>query len=404
MTRFIIRRLIQAIPTFFGITLLAFLIMVLAPGDPISLMFFDPNISQETRAAQEDRLGVNDPLPIQYLRWLVGDDWMTVDEELWYNIRLEDGSEGWISDLMMNVDQETGEISLTASRQPYREAPSTNAEVIGRISRRDTATAEVVDTQTFTIKGDRKGILRGDFGRSFSYRRPPLEMIMERLPATIELNIAVVMVSVTLGVVVGVLSAIWRGRAFDQFSRVLAVVGDSVPSFWLAFMVILLFATPGLGLFPMGERCAHVRGGCPPIYDRLEYLILPTLVLALGGVAGWSRYIRASMLENINSDYIRTAKSKGLPSRLVWFRHALRNALIPMATFLGPTFVGLLGGSVVIEQIFGWPGIGRLTLEALQAQDYPIVMTSVVIGALLTIIAYLISDILYAVFDPRIRL
>jgi peptide/nickel transport system permease protein len=228
---------------------------------------------------------------------------------------------------------------------------------------------------------------------------------MERLPASMELNIAVLLISIMLGVAIGVLAAIWRGRAFDQATRVLAVIGDAVPSFWLSFIVILVFASPGLGWLPMGDRCAYVRGGgCPPVFERLDYLILPTVVLALGGISVWSRYLRAAMLENINSDYIRTAKAKGLPARTVWFKHALRNALIPMATFIGPAFVGLLGGAVIIEQIFNWPGIGRLTLTALKQQDYPIIMASVVISSILTIIAYLISDILYAIFDPRIRL
>ena len=402
MTRYIIRRLLQAIPTFFGITLLSYIMIVLAPGDPVSTLFFRPDMSPETRADIEDRLGVNDPLPVQYLRWLAGDDWMTVDEVTWHRIELEDGSGGWLLDNMVTFDEETQTYSLTASRQPYRDGPEESAEITGRV--RNSQSFEVVETSTLKIKGENKGILRGDFGTSFSLDQSPLKLIMERMPASIELNLAVLLVSVFLGVIIGVLAAIWRGTAFDQATRVLAVIGDAVPSFWLSFLVILAFASPGLGWFPMGDRCAYVRGGCPPIYERLEYLVLPTLVLALGGISAWSRYLRAAMLENINSDYIRTAKSKGLPGRTVWFKHALRNALIPMATFLGPAFVGLLGGSVVIEQIFGWPGIGRLTLTALTQQDYPIIMASVVIGSILTIIAYLISDILYAVFDPRIRL
>ncbi|MBN1965678.1 MAG: ABC transporter permease, partial [Anaerolineae bacterium] len=138
--------------------------------------------------------------------------------------------------------------------------------------------------------------------------------------------------------------------------------------------------------------------------SALSHLILPTIVLALGGIAGWSRYLRASMLETINSDYIRTARAKGLKARRIWFNHGLRNALIPMATFIGPTIVGLLSGTVIIETIFAWPGIGRLYFQALGSRDYPLIMASVVIGAVLTIIGYLISDILYAVFDPRIRL
>ncbi|MEL6269253.1 MAG: ABC transporter permease [Chloroflexota bacterium] len=340
ITAFVLRRLVQAIPTFFGITILAFTIMVLAPGDPIAILTFDPSISNEERELLAERLGVNDPLPLQYLRWLIGDDWMRFDTD--------------------------GDGELDA-------------------------------------RGESRGVLRGDFGESFVYRRSPIEMIAERLPATIELNIAVLVVSIPLGVVIGVLAARMRGTWFDQSSRVLAVVGDAVPGFWLAFLLILLFGRY-LDVLPMGGRCAPTRGGCPPLFQRLDYIILPVAVAALGGISGWSRFMRASMLETINSDYIRTARAKGMASTRVWFHHAMRNAIIPMATFLGPVFVSLLGGAVIIEQIFAWPGVGLLLFQSVTSQDYPVIMASVVIGSLLTILGYLISDVLYAVFDPRIRL
>lgn len=402
MARFVIRRLLQAIPTFLGITLLSYMIMVLAPGDPVSIMTFDPNMSQEQKADMERRLGVGSPWPVQYLRWLIGDDWLKVENVTWYYLDIDGEENGWLSEKQMFVDPATGDINLLASRQPYRDAPLEDAEIIGRAGRR--AELTILEEQVEVVYGNNRGILRGDFGKSFQYKENPLVIIGERLWASIELNIMVLIVGMGLGIVVGVLAAVLRGGWFDQFSRVLAVVGDAIPTFWLAFLLILLFAAPGLDWLPMGGRCAHVRGGCPPIYLRLEYLILPTAVLALGGIAGWSRYMRASMLENMNADYIRTAKAKGLTGRRVWFGHAMRNALIPLATFLGPTIVGLIGGAVVIEQIFAWPGIGRLYLQAISGQDYPMIMASVVIGAVLTIIGYLISDILYAVFDPRIRL
>lgn len=340
MTKFIIRRLIQAIPTFFGITLLSYLIMVAAPGDPVSILTFDPRMSPQVRAAMAERLGVNDPWPVQYIRWLIGDDFRKFDTD-------GDGvADEW---------------------------------------------------------GTNRGILRGDFGRSFRYREGALKVIWDFMPASIELNIATLIVSLGVGIPIGILAAIWKGGYFDNSSRVLAVIGDSVPSFWLGFMLIMLIGAPTLGLLPMGGRCAPVRGGCPPVWDRLEYLILPTLVLALGGVAGWSRFMRAAMLETISSDYVRTARAKGLSNMTVWFKHGARNALIPVATFLGPTFTGLLSGAVIIETIFAWPGVGRLLVSSVSGQDYPVIMASVVLGAVLTILGYLISDILYAVFDPRIR-
>ncbi len=402
MTAFIARRLVQAIPTFFGITILSYFIMWIAPGDPVSIMTFDPTMSQETRDALATRLGVNDPPLIQYGRWLLGDWWFVIAHDTWYQVETEDGTRGWLSDKMLEYNEETGEMRLLATRQPYRDTPDLDAEVAGDIRRRDNFS--VVDTVIVDVYGERRGILLGDFGNSFQAKRPALDLIFERFPASFELNIAVILVGMIFGWIIGVLAAVWRGSVFDQGSRVLAVVGDAIPVFWLAFMVILIFGAPGLDWLPMGGRCAPVRGGCPPIWERLEYLILPTLVLALGGIAGWSRYLRAAMLDTINSEYIRTAQSKGLSQREIWFKHALRNALIPMATFLGPTIVAFYGGAVIIEQIFAWPGMGRLLLQAVVAQDYPVVMASVVIGSLLTILGYILSDILYAMFDPRIRL
>lgn len=352
MRKYILRRLIQAIPTFFGITLISYLVMVIAPGDPVSILSFNPQMKAEDKARLAIELGTNDPWPVQYLRWLIGDDWIMVD---------------------------------------------TNGD------------GEVDDW------GSRYGILRGDFGKSFAYKESPLVLIGERLGATIELNIAVLFVSIVGGLSVGVLAAIKRGQTFDNTARVIAVIVDSTPIFWLGFIFIMLFGIilpnllqgygigDGSQILPMGGRCAPVRGGCPPVYQRLEYLILPTLVLGLGGIAGWSRFMRASMLDTIHSDYMRTARAKGLTARGVWLRHGLRNAIIPMAVFLGPAFVGLLGGAVITETVFAWPGVGRLLVKSVTSQDYPLVMASVVIGSILTIIGYIIADIMYASFDPRVR-
>jgi peptide/nickel transport system permease protein len=358
MTKFILRRLVQAIPTFFGVTLLSYLIMVLAPGDPVSIMSFDPEMRQETRERLALALGVNDPWIVQYLRWLVGDDWMRWDSD---GDGVADGSVI---------------IPLDVNGDGIPEPP-----------------------------GERRGILRGDFGRSFEYFDNPLNLIMDFLPATLELNVMVLIVSITIGIPLGVLAAIRRGSIFDQIVRVMAVIGNAVPDFWMSFILLLVFGPPLLDLLPMGNRCPieSFREPCPPIYLRLHHMALPVFVLSLGAIAGYSRYMRASMLDTISSDYVRTARSKGLSSRAVWFKHALRNALIPIATFLGPTITGLLGGSVVVEQIFSWPGIGRFLLDSTISQDYPVIMALVVIGAVLTIMGYLLSDILYAVFDPRIR-
>ena len=353
MPKYIIRRLLQGIPTFFGITILVYAIILIAPGDPIMILAFDPTMRQDERERLAAQLGVNDPFFIQYLRWLIGDDWMMVDT---------------------NYDGE-------------------------------------VDSW-----GDNYGILRGDFGRSFKFRGSnPLHLIAERLGATIELNVAVLLTGLTTGIGVGVLAAAYHGRFFDKFTRIFAVIGDSLPAFWLGLMLLVFFGITlprflvdfnigdGGPLLPMGGRCPPVRGGCPPLFERLHYLLLPTIVSSVGVVAIWSRLMRASMLEIINSDYIRTGRAKGLPARSIWFKHALRNAILPFAVFLGPVFFSLLGGSIIIERIFTWPGVGLVTFDALVSRDYPVLMTSVVIAAILTIFAYILSDILYAAFDPRVR-
>ena len=176
-----------------------------------------------------------------------------------------------------------------------------------------------------------------------------------------------------------------------------------MPSFWLGLILLLVFSFR-LGWLPSGGQCGLVlTGTCPPIYQRLEYLLLPALVLSTGTIAVYSRYIRASMLDVMHQDYMRTALSKGLPSNSVWFKHGARNALIPLATFLGPAITGLLGGAVITETIFSWPGLGRLGVNAVTQQDFPVVMAVVILASVATILGFLISDILYAVIDPRIR-
>ncbi len=355
MIKYIIRRFIQAIPTFFGITVLSYLLMSAAPGGPVAALTFDPSINPAQRERVAAQLGVNDPLPVQYLRWLLGDDWMRRDT---------DGDGAADTSFLLPLYGPDGEPLPVGLRQ---------------------------------------GVLRGDFGRSFFYRRPVSSMIGERVAATFELGASALLLGLTVGVPIGILAAVRKGGIFDNFTRVLAVVFNAIPNFWLGLLLILIFGS-ALRLLPMGSRCSALAiGGCPPIYERLEYLLLPTFVLAAGAVAVYSRYMRASMLEVMSQDYMRTAKSKGLSGRTVWFRHGARNALIPLATFLGPAITGLLSGAAITERIFSWPGLGRFAVEAVVSQDYPVVMAVVIIGSIATILGYILSDILYALIDPRIR-
>lgn len=359
MTKFVIRRILQAIPTLFGISLLVYAVMLATPGGPVAVLTFSPTVTPQERAALAAQLGVNDPGYVQYLRWLLGDDWM----------RFDDDGDGIADTAYL--------IPLDADGDGEPERP-----------------------------GNRRGIVRGDFGASFFHgQRHVVDVIVERLPATFELGAASIVVGLTIGIPVGVLAAVNRGGLFDNITRIMAVVFNAFPAFWLGLILLLIFGGTGLGLLPMGNRCGLVLvGGCPPFYQRLEYLLLPTFVIAAGFVAGYSRYMRASLLDVSTQDYIRTARAKGLSGRMVWFRHGLRNALIPVATLLGPTITGVLSGAVVTESIFSWPGVGRLAVSSFQQRDYPTVMAIVMFAAIATILGYLLSDILYALIDPRIRL
>ncbi|MBK8136959.1 MAG: ABC transporter permease [Chloroflexi bacterium] len=354
MARYIIRRLIQSIPIFFGITLLSFMLMA-ASGNPVAQLTFKPGAKPEERARVEAELGVNDPLHIQYLRWLLGDDWMRWDSD-------GDG-----------VSDKSFLLALDVDGDGKAEAP-----------------------------GRRRGVLRGDFGVSFTKKRPVIDIIMERVPSTLELSISSFVIGTTIGITVGIVAAVRRGW-FDQVTRVMAVALTAIPIFWFALMVLMLFSVQ-FRILPIGDRCAMtLADSCPPIWERFQYMILPVTVLSIGGVAGYSRVMRASMLDIVSQDYIRTAQAKGLSTRLVWYRHAARNAMIPIATSLGPAITFLISGAVVTETIFNYPGLGKTSIESVTQRDYPVVMALTIYAAVATILGYLLSDILYAVIDPRIR-
>ncbi len=225
-------------------------------------------------------------------------------------------------------------------------------------------------------------VLQGDLGRSFTSNRKVLDLIVERAGATVELGGLALLFGVLIGVPIGIWAAVKQGSWFDNITRVLAVIVTSIPIFWLGLMLIMIFGAQ-LKILPMGGRFPTNLTGEYTLMDRLRHLALPVFVLAMGYVAVYSRYMRASTLEVSRQDYIRTAQSKGLRERTVWYVHAARNALIPIATFLGPAIVGLLNGAVITETIFSWPGLGRLTIEALNQLDYPMVMAITLIGAVL---------------------
>jgi peptide/nickel transport system permease protein len=247
------------------------------------------------------------------------------------------------------------------------------------------------------------GVLRGDLGASIDTKQPVWERLTERMVATLELGIISLLFSLLVGVPLGVLSAVRRGSLFDNVVRVVAVIFRAVPIYWMALLLLLIFAV-GLGWLPSGGRQTVTLTMQFNLWDRLWHLVLPVLVLSFGPIAFFSRIMRAETLEVIHADYIRTAKSKGLAPHRVLFLHAFRNALIPLMTVLGPAIVGVLAGAVVTETIFAWPGMGRLTINAVFQQDYPLVLGAGMFFAVLTIGGYILSDIFYAIVDPRVRL
>ena len=235
-----------------------------------------------------------------------------------------------------------------------------------------------------------RNIARGDFGTSILTRRPVTEHIWERLPATVELGFVAMVLSVVIGVPLGMYSAVHRGRMLDGVARVFAVLGQSVPAFWLGLMLILLFGVI-LGLLPAGGR-----GG-------LAHLILPAFTLGYFTSAAILRLTRSSMLEVLTSDYVKFARLKGLHEQVVLWKHGLKNALLPVVTFAVMLFVQFLGGAVVTETVFAWPGLGRLILESITTRDYPIVQAGVLVLSAFYLGGNLCVDVLYSYLNPRIR-
>jgi peptide/nickel transport system permease protein len=239
---------------------------------------------------------------------------------------------------------------------------------------------------------------------SFKDGRPVLDKIGERIWNTLLLNLVSILIIFSLAIPLGIFSARRQYTFLDNLGTFGAYLGISIPGFWLAYLLILgtvkLFGYPVLG---MRSFVTEDLSSLEIVMDRLWHLMLPSIILAIGGIAALSRYTRSSMLEVIRQDYVRTAKAKGLPEETVYYKHALRNALLPIVTLFGFLIPGLIGGSIIMETVFAWPGIGRLAYQAVLARDYPVVMTINTISAVLVLIGNFIADMLYAIVDPRIR-
>ncbi len=321
MINFIWRRVLNLIPIFFGITVISFLIIHIAPGKPTLLQSeLNPKISLEVRTRLEKLYSLDKPLYLQYLNWL-------------------------------------------------------------------------------------KRFIKFDFGRSFTDERPVTQKILERIPVTLAINFFSLILILLVAIPLGVESAVKENSFFDKSVTIFVFIGFAVPTFWLA-LLLMQFLGINLGWLPISgikslefDKYSFLE----KVWDLTKHLSLPVFVSSFGGLAGLSRYMRSNMLNVIKEDYIRTARAKGLSEKTVIYKHALRNALLPIITILGLSIPGLIGGSVIFESIFAIPGMGRLFYDSVMARDYPLIMGILVIGAILTLLGNLIADISYALADPRIR-
>jgi peptide/nickel transport system permease protein len=341
--QYILRRLLQAMVIVFLLSILFFALVNLSPGGPLAGYGQSRHVNAEKAALLKHQLGLDKPLPVQYIIWLGGNDWMKVDTD---NDGLVDGF------------------------------------------------------------GTRRGILRGDLGYSFRTREPVMKEISQRLPNTIYLMVITLLFAICLAIPIGILSAVKQYSIFDITATTFSFAGQAIPEFWLGLVLILIFYAwlknpfTGESLLPSGGIYSSEAFS---LGDRIVHLILPVVTGALGWIAWYSRFMRSSMLDVIHQDYLRTARAKGLPERLVIYKHALRNALIPLVTLFALDLPYLFSGAVFVEMIFAWPGMGRLYYQAALQRDYPVLMAILIIGAGFILISNLLADILYAILDPRIR-
>lgn len=321
MLLYVSKRMLMMIPLVFGITLITFTVIHLAPGGPVEVQTeMQLKASAQARENLKKLYGLDKPLHIQYLDWL-------------------------------------------------------------------------------------KRFIRLDFGKSFVDGRDVTKKIIERIPVTLIINLLSLLLILIVAIPIGVLSATKQYSLFDKISTVFVFMGFSTPTFWLALLLMILFGV-NLGILPIsGIQSIDVSemGRMDRVFDWIRHLILPVGISAFGGIAGLSRYSRSSMLEVIRQDYIRTARAKGLNEFDVVFKHAFRNAMMPIVTILGLSVPGLIGGGVIFETIFAIPGMGQLFYSSTMSRDYPTIMGILVIGAVLTLIGNLIADLSYALADPRIR-
>jgi peptide/nickel transport system permease protein len=483
MTSYLIRRFIQMAVVVLLATMAIYGILNLAPGGPMAglnqIGDRKARFSEADKARLEAYLGLDKPLVLRYLVWLLGEDWLGADY-MYLGLKPPEGMRFWASPgiayaqggypiWVAGEQTDTNAEGLPVYQadkvwvRPEGEQPedvevieAAIIEVEGRTMRVDI----VADAQNAIIKtspetewrapeapkwpegnwvnvswlfgpygllgkyahfhGDAHGVLRFDFGTSWSVARgqPIAKVMQSRLKNTITLMITSTVLSLIVAVPIGIFSAVKQYSRLDYIVTTFTFFGTAMPVFWLGIMLILIFSVKfrewGIPYMPAGG-VASVR--TPPngsllrtidaepggFIDKAMHLVMPTVTLSLLYMAGWSRYMRASMLDVLRQDYVRTARAKGLVERMVIVKHAMRNALIPLVTIVVFTIPGIFSGATITETIFSWQGMGRLYYDALGADDWPLVMVFLFISAVLTVIATLVGDILYTIVDPRIR-
>ncbi len=249
-----------------------------------------------------------------------------------------------------------------------------------------------------------KNVAQGDFGESFRHRRPVKDMLVEAVPYTLQLTILAIVLDALFGISLGIISAVKQYSKLDKTVTIGSLIIYAMPSFWLALMLIMVFSV-NLGWFPTSQTRSMNYEDLTFIgkmLDRAWHLVLPVFVMGIAGAAGTARYMRSRLLEVLNEEYIIAARARGFREKTVIMKHALRNAMIPIVTIYGMSLPFLLGGATIIETIFAWPGMGRLTVGAVGGRDYPIIMATVMIAAILTVLGNLLADITYAAVDPRV--
>jgi len=344
MGQYVVRRLLQAIPLLLLVSILLFILVNIAPGGPLAGRGQTKHIRPEQVEILKRQYGLDKPLVVRYVFWLIGNDWIKVDTD-------GDGI-----------------------AESY---------------------------------GQSKGILRGDFGNSYRTRRPVLETIGDYLPNTIYLMTITLIIVALLAIPVGVISAVKQYSIFDISITTLSFMGQAIPEFWLGLILILVFygwlknPISGESLLPAGGM--YTIGAPFSVWDWVRHLILPVTMGAVGWVTWYSRFLRSSMLDVIHQDYIRTARAKGLTEKRILFIHALRNALLPLVTIFALDLPYIVAGSLYVEIIFSWPGMGRLYYQAAMDRDYPLLMAILIIGTAVVILSNLLADIVYGILYPRIH-